>query len=306
MTTVNDLSFTHLITLVAVFETGEFTAAADELGIAQSTVSKRIATMESAFGLQLFIRRAKSELLPTPAGRRLYDSAASVLQQWSDAVYHMAPSNFQKTPFTLMLSHTASSTLLPRVIAGMHRLLDTMDFSAHTMNSEQIIEGIIKKHAQMGIIEKPVDTETVQLDVLCEDQLVLAVNAPQDHELSAEQHETQHNMVLTPDNSSSIPSDALWLLREPGSGVRYFTDMFFRTFGLSPSRVVELDSNEKICSVLASGIGCTVLSSQSAPNGVPIFNLGDSFVRHFFAVTPKTGLNPDQRIIAQKIIEILR
>ncbi|MDN6683262.1 MAG: LysR family transcriptional regulator [Bifidobacterium crudilactis] len=312
MSPVNDLSFTHLVTLIAVFENGEFTAAADELGIAQSTVSKRIATLESAFGLRLFIRRAKSQLLPTPAGKRLYSCAAEVLRQWSDTVYHMNPHNFRKTPFSLLLSHTASSTLLPKVIRGLNGLLDTMQFSAHTMNSDQIIDGIIKKQAHMGIIEKPVDTDMVRLDVLGEDKLVLAFNTSAEtaaSAASASQASVSHhhgNSSTSRNVFPDISSDTLWLLRESGSGVRYFTDMFFRTFDISPTHMVELDSNEKIRSVLASGVGCTVLSENCGPPNGRTFDPGEDFIRHFYAVTPNTGLNPDQHIIAEHVMELLR
>jgi DNA-binding transcriptional LysR family regulator len=156
----------------------------------------------------------------------------------------------------------------------------------------------------MGIIEKPVDTDTVQLDVLCEDQLVLAINSPQHTSAPSTRDFTPKG--LRPDVSSQIPTDALWLVREPGSGVRYFTDMFFKASEITPSRMMELDSNEKIRAVLASGVGCTVLSRDCVPDGTLWMDLGDSFIRHFYAVTPKTGLNPDQRIIAQEIISILR
>lgn len=61
----NDINLTVLNTLIAVFETREFTAAADELKISQSTVSKRIAGLETVFGKALFIRRTKGELQPT-------------------------------------------------------------------------------------------------------------------------------------------------------------------------------------------------------------------------------------------------
>lgn len=312
MARIDDISFTLLNTLVAVYETREFTAAADELGIAQSTVSKRIATLEDVFGLSLFVRRSKSELLPTPAGRRLYSSAAGLLQQWSDAVYHMSANNFQKTPFSLLLSHTASSTLLPQVIQGMQSSLDTTDFSAHTMNSEQILESIVKKHAHMGIVEKPMSTDVLRLDVLREDRLVLAGDYRQHRGMGEHGHPARSGAGASSTTSSAFPGegevspDALWLVREAGSGVRYFTDLFFRTVGLSPSRVVELDSNEKIRSVLASGVGCTILSQDSVPEGIATVDLGDSFIRHFYALTPKTGLNPDQRMLVEKIIALLR
>lgn len=51
--------FPLLETLVAVYEVGQFTLAADELKVSQSTVSSRIAQLEQMVGAPLF--RAQCE-----------------------------------------------------------------------------------------------------------------------------------------------------------------------------------------------------------------------------------------------------
>lgn len=60
--------FPLLETLVAVYEVGQFTLAADELKVSQSTVSSRIAQLEQMVGAPLFVRNAKSDVTPTQAG----------------------------------------------------------------------------------------------------------------------------------------------------------------------------------------------------------------------------------------------
>ena len=67
--------FPLLETLVAVYEVGQFTLAADELKVSQSTVSSRIAQLEQMVGAPLFVRNAKSDVTPTQAGRMLYQTA---------------------------------------------------------------------------------------------------------------------------------------------------------------------------------------------------------------------------------------
>ena len=52
--------------------------AADELGIGQPAVSKRIALLEREFGTQLFFRTTR-KLKPTPEGHRIYDLARQIL-----------------------------------------------------------------------------------------------------------------------------------------------------------------------------------------------------------------------------------
>lgn len=58
-----------LTTFLAAAEQGSFTAAAEKLHLAQSSVSRRIAVLERELGVPLFVR--EGDLTLTPAGRRL-------------------------------------------------------------------------------------------------------------------------------------------------------------------------------------------------------------------------------------------
>ena len=63
---------------VRALEGGSFSVAANELGIGQPAVSKRIALLEGEFGTQLFFRTTR-KLKPTPEGHRIYDLARQIL-----------------------------------------------------------------------------------------------------------------------------------------------------------------------------------------------------------------------------------
>src|SRR5204863_32854 len=63
---------------VRSLEGGSFSVAANELGIGQPAVSKRIALLEGEFGTQLFFRTTR-KLKPTPEGHRIYDLARQIL-----------------------------------------------------------------------------------------------------------------------------------------------------------------------------------------------------------------------------------
>jgi DNA-binding transcriptional LysR family regulator len=67
-----------------VLETGSLTAASELLGFTQSALSKQIATLEAAAGVQL-LRRGPRGVEPTEAGRVLAARAASILDQFDAA-----------------------------------------------------------------------------------------------------------------------------------------------------------------------------------------------------------------------------
>ena len=63
---------------VRTFEAGSFSAVAREMGISQSAVSKQIAALESAIGVQLFARTTR-KLQPTNEALQLYDHVRQLL-----------------------------------------------------------------------------------------------------------------------------------------------------------------------------------------------------------------------------------
>lgn len=65
-------------TFVAVADTGQFSAAADDLDVTQQAVSKRIAALESELGARLFTRTPRGAGL-TPAGRAMLPRAREIL-----------------------------------------------------------------------------------------------------------------------------------------------------------------------------------------------------------------------------------
>ena len=73
-----------LDTFLDLVETRSFNRTAERLGLTQSTVSGRIATLEAALGTRVFTRsRAGTDL--TPEGMRFESHARALRQQWNEA-----------------------------------------------------------------------------------------------------------------------------------------------------------------------------------------------------------------------------
>lgn len=269
--------FALLETLIAVYETGQFTIAADELKVSQSTVSSRIASLEAMAGAPLFVRHAKSDVTPTEAGTLLYRAATRIGGIWRDAREEIARAQANREPFTMLFSHTAAAVLIPVALRTLIGELDRFEISAAASNSDGILERVGLKEAHLGVVEKPIISESVERVTLCDDELVLAGD----------------------------PS-GVWLVREHGSGVRYYTELCFKTEGIVPTHAIEVASNASIVAALAAGVGCSIVSRAACPGGVPVHDLGPEFVRRFYALIPRSGLTRDQRALADGIITALR
>lgn len=269
--------FPLLETLVAVYEIGQFTMAADELKVSQSTVSSRIAQLERMVGAPLFERNAKSDVTPTEAGRLLYQVAIGIDGTWRDAQERIARMRESREPFSMLFSHTTATVLLPEALRRASGELHHFDLAVHMLNSDAILEQVGMKAAHLGVVEKPIVNDSVDRVTLREDRLVLAGD-----------------------------SDGVWMMREHGSGVRYYTDLYFKTAGVSPADAIEVGNNAAIVAAIAAGFGQSLVSADTVPAGVPTRDPGEEFVRRFYALTPRSGLTHDQRALADAIIGVLR
>ncbi|MGY4815065.1 LysR substrate-binding domain-containing protein [Pseudomonas chlororaphis subsp. piscium] len=70
---------------VRAVELGSLSSAARELGSTQPTVSKLVAALEKQLGTRL-LTRGTSGLTPTEQGKRFYERAKAVLEEYSEAV----------------------------------------------------------------------------------------------------------------------------------------------------------------------------------------------------------------------------
>ena len=73
------MTITQLSTFLKIVEQNSFSAAADSLGYAQSTVTTQIKQLEEELGCQLFDRLGKTIVL-TPQGEKLIAYAEKMLQ----------------------------------------------------------------------------------------------------------------------------------------------------------------------------------------------------------------------------------
>ncbi|WP_203649625.1 LysR family transcriptional regulator [Secundilactobacillus yichangensis] len=245
-----------LKTFMAVYETRNFSLAAKQLFISQPSVSVQINQLEKELGVSLFDRSGHRQVQPTPAAVKLYGTAEQLLQTWEKGVAQLKQSAERpQIKAVLGFSQTTSVELLPKIIQPLLR--DTrFQFEIKTMNSENILQAVVDRRVAYGIIEKPIVADYVQQTELPGDQLVLAGKA----------------------------DERLWLLREPGSGVRHYTDAYLHEQGIVPQRTLVVDSNQSIIGLLTQGIGKTLMSAGVLPDQVTRQPLGEQYRRHFYLV----------------------
>ena len=91
------LNLKQLEAFCAVVERGSFTAAAEALYLAQSTVSGHILALEKDIGVPLLVRSGKRRITLTEEGRRVYErSLRFVMLLAFETLYPQASSHFRQ------------------------------------------------------------------------------------------------------------------------------------------------------------------------------------------------------------------
>ena len=113
------LNLRQLEIFSAVVDAGSFTAAAEKLYLAQSTVSDNVRALEELLHLKLFHRESKRRLTLTLEGKRLYRYAQDILGRCSALLLDVAVDSALE--LTLGASTVPAQSLLPGYMARFAR-----------------------------------------------------------------------------------------------------------------------------------------------------------------------------------------
>lgn len=102
-----------------IMDTGSTIAAAAQLGLSQSAISRQLTSLEEEIGRELFLRD-KGRLIPRPEARLLVGDVADVADSVSRLKTRLADikaGTFGDTLLRVAFPHSLSTTMLPPVIA---------------------------------------------------------------------------------------------------------------------------------------------------------------------------------------------
>lgn len=178
------IEFEDLRVFLAAAEHGSFGRAATALGVAQPSVSNRIAALERRIGHTLFHRSTRGATL-TPAGERLVPHARRALQAIEE-VRTAARTTDYVAPIRVLLSSSYAPVLLPAVVDAFEPADRALSVSYD--HGPNIVRAIATGEADIGFLAPCPHPTTVALRSLGASPVV-AVVAP-DHPLAAHRRPT--------------------------------------------------------------------------------------------------------------------
>jgi DNA-binding transcriptional LysR family regulator len=161
----------HLRALVLLVDTGNLSAAARALGIAQSTMSEGIAALERAIGTRIVLRkRGERGVALTSAGHALLPHARTVLASLEDA--HVAVAAVDRdirTRVEVVANESISTYLLPAALRVVRKDWPNLQFVVTVGMCPDITAGLSSDRYDVGLLLQvsacPADPEAARHDV---------------------------------------------------------------------------------------------------------------------------------------------
>jgi DNA-binding transcriptional LysR family regulator len=277
------LTCSLLRTYVRVVETGNISAAARSLFLAQPAVSAQIASLTRACGLTL-IERVRGRWEPTAAGTLLYERAKQLLASIDRLENDLKDqaSAFQGH-LTIASTRTVTDTVLAGVVARFCARYPQIRVEAQPGNRREVELAIAADEADVALVALPFGGKGLDIVVFAHDRLVVVV--PREHRL-AEQGAVTFDEI----------ADEPFVLFEDGSGTRsLLEERLGRRYGDLNVRLA-LNSNDALVTAVEAGLGITLLPKLSAHRWVKLgtvtaLELVDVDTERQLAVVSRAGIS---------------
>lgn len=279
----------------AVARLGNFTRAAEELFLAQPTVSMQIKKLTATIGLPL-IEQVGIRIQLTDTGREVYNACQEVFRTLANLEAKIADEKGVKRGRLRLAVITSAKYIAPHLLGQFARLYPDIEFSLKVTNRERLLERIANQEDDLYILGQPPQEIEVEAYPLVPNPLV--VMASRDHPL-----------VGVPDITLARLFEEPFIMREPGSGTRDALIRLCESNHLEcPAVRMEFGSNEAIKQAIVAGLGVSVMSLHSLHlegTSGPIALLdvqGFPIQRHWYLAHPK-GRKPS--VVARTFLEFV-
>lgn len=239
--------------LLAVAQTGSFTAAADRLHVSQPTLSQQIRSLEAEVGGEL-LRRPPGGVALTAAGKALIGDAQAAVTSARRAL-RAGQRAIRAAPqmLTLATVRSLSVAVLPATIDRWHEMQPEVSIRLlEFANRRQVTEAVLDGRADLGIGPLPDDWHGVRIELGWE-QLILVLP------LSDPLAQAGHDIAL------EALSGRDWVLYDEGHGLGEQALAACRAAGFEPQSAVRTAQVEAAARLAAAGLGPALVPIKNVP-----------------------------------------
>ena len=257
---MRSLNLDQLRAFVEVVERGSFTAAAKELNLTQPAITHQVHELERRFKVPLVDRLGK-RASATHAGEKLIEHARQLLDE--DVRAHASMRRFADGSLgrvRIGTSMTVLIYLLPSILSRLKADHPQLEMNLKAGLTSTTLSMLRTNALDLGLCALPVDDPAFEVVPLFDDELVAILPATL----------TDVPKRVTPVFLSRCPL----VLGNEDSALRRTIIAWLSAAGSMPKPVMEFDNVEAIKSVVAVGLGASIVPSLCLGAGhVPTANM---------------------------------
>jgi DNA-binding transcriptional LysR family regulator len=232
------ISIGALRAFVAVVEQGNFSKAAQQLGMTQPNVSNQISVLEAACGLRLLHRRTANQVL-TDAGRDLYARARLVLSRMDD--FEALATNFSDLRRGKIVIGFSTPPIALRSIGAFMRAHPEVAVQTRLGNTASLMQDITECRVDVALLSLLSPDAAFFCHLIAHQSLNLIVPAG-------------HDLARRKSAPLSVLAQNPFVSREPGSVTRALTEIAFERAGAAFRPVLEVASREAVKEAVANEV----------------------------------------------------
>jgi len=227
-----------------------FTRAAQELNVAQPSVSQQIRKLEHELGAPLF-NRMKRHVTLTEAGKTFLPHARAVLQRLEEARLEVQElSGLRKGTLAVGAPPSVGTHLLPKALARFSQQHPGIALTFREAGSRTLVSLLEEGELDLAVVIQPIRHPALETQPLIEEELLLAV--PRAHHLAGERSPRRVRLA-------QLRQEPFVLLREGAYDLRDQTLTACRRAGFEPQVALDGGEMDSMLRFVAAGIGLAIL-----------------------------------------------
>ena len=244
------MTITQLNTFLKITEQGSFSAAANSLGYAQSTVTTQIKQLEDELDCQLFDRLGKT-IIPTPQGKRLIAYAEKILQL--EREIHLEVSDEEEPTGILKIgvSESLCYNRIPEFLMEYNKRVPGIEIQLTFITHDTFPDMLQKGELDLVYTLNP-EMEDERLTMLYKKEEALSFFVSPDHPLVGKK--------ITEKDLEGYPL----LLTDHNCSFRHMLLSDLSKCGVEPKPFLETSSKEVLKQFASNGLGVAFIPDMTA------------------------------------------
>jgi len=228
-----------------------FTRAAEELNVAQPSVSQQIRKLENELGTPLF-HRMKRHVALTEAGTLFLRHTRAILQQLEEARVEVQElSGLRKGTLAVGAPPSVGTHLFPRALAAFSRRHSGISLTFREGGSRTLLQLLQDGDLDLAVVIQPIRHPALETLPLLEEELLLAV--PRSHALAGGKRRVR---------LADLAAEPFVLLREGAYDLRDQTLGACRKAGFEPRIALDGGEMDSVLRFVAEGLGVAILPAM--------------------------------------------